>query len=171
MFWWHELINQVIGRIYNKKQVDAAAPQKTGISSPILMMVVYFIFINAIFGLVADYSNKENIYTNLEILMFKNWFFNLYLIFTIVEHIYLYKNGLKSLNPETLISANMIVLHVSIILGGIATMVVVPRFQNFFTDQEQLRTLLIIMPFLFLRYIAYRYFNTYDSPTKSSKGN
>jgi len=158
VFWWNELINQVVGRIFAKKQTQPIVQASTQAFGPFFLLFIYFFFINIFFGLIANYSNEDYVFQNLQVLFFKNWYFNSYILFTIAENIYLYRKGKKKLDTTALFSANLIVLHISIILGAMVIAVLTAKFNGFFDHEQALKTLLIVSPFLLIRYLAYRFF-------------
>lgn len=155
-FWWNEFIRIIIDRIFFKRNKNAvlASNNTTSIFGSIIQMGVYFIFIVVFFGFMANWNNDVLIFTNMKVLFFRNWFFNINLLFVVVERILLHikqtpvKVSFGSFTP------NMLVLHVSIILGVILMLFIVRNFPETFTPTNLLGTVLIIIPFLMIRALA-----------------
>lgn len=155
-FWWNEFIRIIIDRIFFKRNKNAvlASNNTTSIFGSIIQMGVYFIFIVVFFGFMANWNNDVLIFTNMKVLFFRNWFFNINLLFVFVERILLHikqtpvKVSFGSFTP------NMLVLHVSIILGVILMLFIVRNFPETFTPTNLLGSVLIIFPFLMIRALA-----------------
>ena len=155
-FWWNEFIRIIIDRIFFKRNKNAmlAINNTTSIFGSIIQMGVYFIFIVVFFGFMANWNNEVLIFTNMKVLFFRNWFFNFNLLFVVVERILLHikqtpvKVSFGSFTP------NMLVLHVSIILGVILMLFIVRNFPETFTPTNLLGSVLIIFPFLMIRALA-----------------
>ena len=155
-FWWNEFIRIIIDRIFFKRNKNAvlASNNTTSIFGSIIQMGVYFIFIVVFFGFMANWNNDVLIFTNMKVLFFRNWFFNINLLFIVVERILLHikqtpvKVSFGSFTP------NMLVLHVSIILGVILMLFIVRNFPEIFTPTNLLGSVLIIFPFLVIRALA-----------------
>jgi len=155
-FWWNEFIRIIIDRIFFKRNKNAvlASNNTTSIFGSIIQMGVYFIFIVVFFGFMANWNNDVLIFTNMKVLFFRNWFFNINLLFVVVERILLHikqtpvKVSFGSFTP------NMLVLHVSIILGVILMLFIVRNFPETFTPTNLLGSVLIIFPFLAIRALA-----------------
>lgn len=157
-FWWNEFIRIIIDRIFFKRNKNAvlASNNTTSILGSIIQMGVYFIFIVVFFGFMANWNNDVLIFTNMKVLFFRNWFFNINLLFVVLERIFLHikqtpvKVSFGSFTP------NMLVLHVSIILGVILMLFIVRNYPETFTPTNLLGSVLIIFPFLMIKaFIAY----------------
>ena len=157
-FWWNEFIRIIIDRFFFKRNKNAvlASNNTTSILGSIIQMGVYFIFIVVFFGFMANWNNDVLIFTNMKVLFFRNWFFNINLLFVVLERIFLHikqtpvKVSFGSFTP------NMLVLHVSIILGVILMLFIVRNFPETFTPTNLLGSVLIIFPFLMIKaFIAY----------------
>ncbi|MBF03137.1 MAG: hypothetical protein CMP76_07555 [Flavobacterium sp.] len=152
-FWWNEVIRLIVDRLYFKKNPNAINEdwQSTGFMGGLFSMGVYWVFLIVFFGFIAVSDNREIILTNMEIVFFQNWFFNLNLIFVLFERIYLHQKQ----QPLTIyfgaFNPNMIVLHVSIIVGGLILFFLVKRFPETFTPENQWGSVVIVFPFLLLK--------------------
>jgi hypothetical protein len=152
-FWWNELIRISIDKFFlnrNKNIVNASKMQAPGFG-PYFQMGIYFVFIVVFFGVLANIKNKDIFITNMGILFFQNVFFNVNLLFVLVERIYLHKVH-HPLKVETgIFTSNMIVLHISIIVGAIMMFFVVGKFPETFTPDNLWGSLLVALPFLTLK--------------------
>jgi len=160
MFWWSEIIKQVVGRLTTKSTIEKNTKNEILMSSGFwFLMFIYLVFIIVLFGFIADFGNKNLVYQNVRLLLFQNWFFNGYLIFTILETWYLYRSGKKSRPLFTSFSPNMVVMHLSVIFGGAMLMFMTILKPSLFSEYPTMRSILMIAPFLILRYIVLKYFN------------
>ena len=118
---------------------------------PLFIMGIYFVFIVIFFGFIANWGNENLTIVNLEILMFKNWFFNANLLFILIERIYLHysKPAIGVSNGH--FTANMLVLHISIVLGGLIMFFIVKRYPETFTPQNLWGSVIVVLPFLLLK--------------------
>jgi len=151
-FWWNELICILIDKIFKVFVWKTKSnPQET--VGPFFLMFIYGVFIIVFFGLIANWKNDEIIIENFKVLLFKNWFFNLNLLYILVITILKYRQLNESKTYFGAFSNNMIILHVSIILGGFMMFFVVKNFPDFFTPENLLGSVLIISPFLLLKLV------------------
>ena len=155
-FWWNEFIRIIIDRIFFKRNKNAmlAINNTTSIFGSIIQMGVYFIFIVVFFGFMANWNNEVLIFTNMKVLFFRNWFFNFNLLFVVVERILLHIKKTPVTVSFGSFTPNMLVLHVSIILGVILMLFIVRNFPETFTPTNLLGSVLIIFPFLMIRALA-----------------
>ncbi|HIC33104.1 MAG TPA: hypothetical protein EYO76_14425 [Flavobacteriaceae bacterium] len=155
-FWWNEFIRIIIDRIFFKRNKNAmlAINNTTSIFGSIIQMGVYFIFIVVFFGFMANWNNEVLIFTNMKVLFFRNWFFNFNLLFVVVERILLHIKQTPVTVSFGSFTPNMLVLHVSIILGVILMLFIVRNFPETFTPTNLLGSVLIIFPFLMIRALA-----------------
>lgn len=149
-FWWNELIRILVDRIAAKYNPNAQVTSG-GIGYSLFLMGIYWVFIVVFFALIATWDDRELTFVNLEILTFQNWFFNTNLIFVLLERIYLHQRQAQLQVSFGGFSLNMIVLHISIILGGILMFFVVKNYPDIFTPDNRWGSLLIISPFLAIR--------------------
>ena len=155
-FWWNEFIRIIIDRIFFKRNKNAmlAINNTTSIFGSIIQMGVYFIFIVVFFGFMANWNNEVLIFTNMKVLFFRNWFFNFNLLFVVVERILLHIKQTPVTVSFGSFTPNMLVLHVSIILGVILMLFIVRNFPETFTPTNLFGSVLIIFPFLMIRALA-----------------
>jgi len=152
-FWWNELIRMVVDCLAYKRNPKVKVDRTESIGPSLFLMGIYWVFLVVFFGFIANWENQELTILNFQILFFQNWFFNANLIFVLLERLYLH------LREEPLeisfggFTPSMILLHVSIILGGILMFFVVKNYPDFFTPENLWGNLLILSPFLLLRMI------------------
>ena len=150
-FWWNELIRIVVDRFSYKKNPNAQVEITDSIGSSLFMLGIYWVFLVLFFGLIANWDDRELSLVNLRILLFQNWFFNANLIFVVLERLYLHLREQPLRISFGGFTPNMILLHISIILGGILMFFVVRNFPDIFTPDNRWGSLLIISPFLLIR--------------------
>lgn len=159
LFWWSEFVRKAVGYWYLKNQNMATANKpNTYKMGSFFLLFIYFVFIVVFFGLMANWGNTEVMIINTQLFFFKNWFFNVNLIWIIGENIWINKKGRVQPSDLSPFSANAIVMHLSIILGGLLMFFVVKQFPFFFTPESFWGSVLIVSPFLLLRLIAEVYF-------------
>lgn len=152
-FWCNELVRIVVDRWYAKRNPNAINKdwQSSDLKGELFLMGIYWVFLIVFFGFIAASNNREIIITNMEIIVFQNWFFNINLIFILLERIYLHKKQ----QPVTIyfgtFNPNMIVIHISIIVGGIMMFFLVKRFPVTFTPENPWGSIVIVLPFLLLK--------------------
>jgi len=156
LFWWYEFLNITINQIFDKvfKRERPSDSKRMDIVGPLFMMIIYLIFIIVFFGMIAIWSNRDLLYLNIETLIFKNFYFNLNLLFILVELVYRNIQEKNRMAIKYGISSNMVVLHISIILGALLLFFVINKYPETFTPDKVLASLLILTPFLLLRFIA-----------------
>lgn len=152
-FWWNELLRLLIDRILYKKNTQSVflGDGKSSVFSSLFIMAIYFVFIVVFFGFIAASDSTELIIVNMEALFFQNWFFNCNLIFVILERIYLHKSNHPLQITFGGFTPNMIILHISIIMGGMLLFFVVKNFPETFTPKNLWGSVLIALPFLLLK--------------------
>lgn len=152
-FWWNEFIRIVVRSLFykhNKSSKENQIGSKFMFGS-LFMMFIYLVFIIVFFGLIANWNNSDITLTNMKILFFQNWFFNINLLLVLLEHIYINLNEDKTIESIGHFTSNMLVLHISIILGGIIMFFIVKPFPETFSPDNLWTSVLIILPFLLLK--------------------
>jgi uncharacterized BrkB/YihY/UPF0761 family membrane protein len=87
----------------------------------------------------------------MEILFFKNWFFNSNLLFILVERIFLHLKEQPIVVSFGHFTPNMIILHLSIIIGGILMFFIVKNYPETFTKDNLWGAVIITLPFVLLK--------------------
>jgi hypothetical protein len=156
-FWWTELIRILAVAIYGFRNESREEKQVSlSIFGPLFMMAIYFVFIVIFFGVIASWGNEEVTMVNMGILFFQNWFFNVNLIIVALEQ-FLFRGKQSNSLGIGPFTPPILVLHISIVLGGILMFFVVKNFPNIFSPQNLWGSLLIISPFLLLKYLMYNF--------------
>ena len=152
-FWWSEFIRIIIKNLFLRfnKSNNSNQPEAKLMFGSLFMMLIYLVFIIVFFGLIANWNNSEITLTNMKIMFFKNWFFNINLLFVLLEHIYINLNSNNTIAVFGQFTSNMLVLHISIILGGIIMFFIVKPFPETFSPDNLWSSVLIILPFLLLK--------------------
>lgn len=170
-FWWNELIRVVVDRIFSRKNENAIRSESLSGKAVewlagLFLMGIYWVFIVVFFGFIASSGHTEMRITNLKILVFQNWFFLGNLILVALERWYLHKKQKPVRVYSGIFNPNILVMHVSIILGGVMMFMVVKPFPEVFTPENQWGSLMVVLPFLLLRYAA-----DYFTSSGSKSGN
>lgn len=160
-FWCNELIYKVVDRIFYKLNPNAVVSirLKNSLFGSFFMMGIYLVFIVVFFGFIANHDNSEIVLVNMNVLFFHNWFFNVNLMLVLADRIFMHVRH-KPVNINfSGFTANMIVLHLSIIIGAFLMLLVVRNFPTVFTPENFLGSVIIITPFLLLK-LAVLYFTS-----------
>jgi len=152
-FWWSEFIRIIIKNLFLRfnKSNNSNQPEAKLMFGSLFMILIYLVFIIVFFGLIANWNNSEITLTNMKIMFFRNWFFNINLLFVLLEHIYINLNNNNTIAVFGQFTSNMLVLHISIILGGIIMFFIVKPFPETFSPDNLWSSVLIILPFLLLK--------------------
>src|SRR5690606_8738231 len=114
--------------------------------SLLFLMGIYWVFLVVIFGFIAGADSTEIIIANMAVLFFHNWFFNLNLLFVLLERIYLHRIQqplniyFDAFNPNTM------VLHIAIIVGAALMFFIVKAYPKIFTPENRWGSALIALP-------------------------
>ncbi len=152
-FWWSELLRLVADRLFYKRNAQAlyTANDLLPLWSSLFILFIHVVFIVVLFGFIANWNNKELLALNIRVLLFKNQFFNVNLLFVVLQRVYMHLQQ----QPVKVVfggfTPNMIILHISIIFGGILQFFVVKRFPHFFTPDNLWGSALLLLPFLLLK--------------------
>ena len=152
-FWWNELIRSVVDRLTYKKNRNAIYDKEnpSEFMGSLLLMGIYWIFIVVFFGFIMAPSHTEMITANMGVLVFQNWFFNINLLYVVLERIYLHKTSQPVQLYFGAFNPNTFVLHISIIIGGVLMFFVVKKYPAIFTPENRWGSALIALPFLLLK--------------------
>ncbi|WP_149025857.1 hypothetical protein [Polaribacter sp. BM10] len=157
-FWCNELLRIIIDRLLYKSNSNALLgfSEKTTILPSLFPMGIYFVFIVVFFGFVSSWKNEEITIMNMQILFFKNTFFVLNLIFVAIERILLHRTQQAVIVIFGIFTPNMLILHISIILGALLMFFVIRSFPEIFTPSNLWGSVIIIFPFLLIKaFFAY----------------
>lgn len=157
-FWCNELLRIIIDRLFYKSNSNALLgfSKNTSILPSLFPMGIYFVFIVVFFGFISSWKNEEIALMNMEILFFKNTFFVLNLIFVAIERILLHRTQQAVIIIFGIFTPNMLILHISIILGALLMFFVIRSFPAIFTPSNLWGSVIIIFPFLLIKaFFAY----------------
>jgi hypothetical protein len=154
-FWWNELIRLVVDRLCYKRNQNAVYEDGhgKGFGESLFLMGIYWVFLVVIFGFIAakDTEGTDIIIANMRVLLFHNWFFNINLIFVLLERLYLHKTRQPLQIYFGAFNPNTIVLHISIIVGAVLMFFLVREYPDTFTPENRWGSALIALPFLLLK--------------------
>ena len=151
LFWFQELIRTLIDLSINTFKANKIVDKIDVIRSTFFnffLLFVYGIFIIVTFGLLLDFKNKELFKQNILVFFFRNWYFNINLILFSIQYIIYRYQSQKTEIAITVFNKRHIILHLSIILGAVIQMILVPRLP---IDQNIWTSVLVIVPFLLLK--------------------
>lgn len=150
LFWFDEFIRTIFNRIYyqfKRNEIEVPVTFIANIKQRFFFLFVYFVFIVIIFGLVMDRKDYDLIGINLTVLTFNSSFFNYSLLTFIIREIYLYYNNTDKNESNSIVSAGVIILHLSIILGIFSWFLSTKKFEI----SPEYATILTISPFLLIK--------------------
>ncbi|WP_162623282.1 hypothetical protein [Confluentibacter sediminis] len=152
-FWCNELLCLVVDRLCYKRNSNALYENVHSVNfgGGLFLMGIYWVFLVVFFGFIAASDNTEIMITNMQVLFFHNWFFNINLIFVLLERVYLHKKQQPIKVCFGAFSPNIIVLHISIVVGGMLIFFVIKRYPEVFTPENPWGSVVIALPFLFLK--------------------
>lgn len=158
LFWWAEWLRIIVDKLACKKNPNAICQRENGgsVLHSLIPMLIYFVFIIVFFGIIANWQNKEITIINIGILTFHNLFFNLNLAFILFERIALHWAKQPLQVSFGAFTPNMIILHISIVLGGLLMFFVVRNYPQVFTPENLWGSVILISPFLLLRMLSTR---------------
>lgn len=146
LFWMQELVRTIteffISLKYNKEN-NYFFQEAFG---AFFLLFVYLVFIVVVFGIMLNWEQKQLIYENIKVVLFRNLFFNITILLFFVNFCYkimksdVTKVQIKVFNPRH------IVLHISIIFGAVLQMIVAKKLQ---LDSQQ-SAVLVSLPFMIL---------------------
>ena len=153
LYWWQELIASLLDRWYYKHK-DNADP--TVLANPLgarlFLLFVYFVFIVALFGVMSSWGNIHQMRINLLVFLFRDVLFNINLIGIVLNEWWLRQkmDGVRHhfYNP---FSGRMMVMHISIIVGGFVSVFAMNHFPKLFSSDNIWLSVLVAMPFLLLK--------------------
>ena len=162
-FWWNEFICLVVDRLCYKQNSNVVYENghSANFGGGLFLMGIYWVFVVVFFGFIAGSNNHEIMIANMQVLFFHNWFFSINLIFVLLERLYLHKKQQPLKVYFGAFSPNAIVLHISIVVGGLLIFFVVKRYPEIFTPENTWGSVVIALPFLLLK-MGMTYLTTSD---------
>lgn len=160
IFWWAELIATTVELIdYYIRKTSKTQEQIQLVFSRYFLLFIYFVFIVVVFGLLPSFGNQEIMKLNVKTFFFKDMVFNSSILFIIINECwYRYSKVEENETVEqSPFSGRMMVMHLSIIFGGL--IFTTAKYSNFQFAQHtfQWHSLLMAIPFLLLKtYMMFR---------------
>jgi len=153
LFWFNELIRIVVDRIFLNRNPNIKNKSEEPIHflGSFFQMGIYFVFIVVFFGIIANWGNKDITFINVEVFLFQNWFFNANLLIVLFERIYVHLIKQPVVISAGSFTPNMIVLHISIIIGGILMFFLVKNYPETFAPDNLWGSVITILPFILLK--------------------
>lgn len=152
LFWFQEFIRTLFDVIFLLKQAKTVNQKFEVLKSSFgnfFLLFIYFVFIVLIFGFMLNSNDSSLLGKNILVLFFKNWFFNINLILFSVEY-FIFKHNQNTFQyPIVIFNRRHIILHLSIILGAIIQLILLPKW-NF--DKYSIASFVVILPFLLLKF-------------------
>jgi len=153
LFWFDEFLRTVSSFIcyfFKRKKLKLPQAYFAAAKSKMFLLFLYVVFIFIFFGLILDWKNTNLIFINFEVLMFKNSLFNFTIITFLVREMILYfKNEFHTINKNSMLSREIIILHISIIIGMFIWGFLPKDFYE--NSNSNLLSGLIVAPFLLLK--------------------
>lgn len=156
LFWFQEWIRTVVDFLYLFWKKNTMGEKFAFIKQSFgsfFILYVYVVFILSLFGLMLNWGDSRLLGNNLRVFLFKNWYFNINIILFGAEYIYFRMNSDNRNLTLPLFSRRHIILHISIILGALIQLSILPRLN--IRDSQWISTL-IIVPFLLLKILLGR---------------
>lgn len=152
-FWCNALIFLIVDRLCHKGNSNAIYEDgsSTNFGEGLFLIGIYWVFLVVFFGFIATSDNTEIMIANMQVLFFHNWFFNINLIIVLLERLYLHKKQQPLKVFFGAFSPHAIALHISIVVGGVLIFFVVKRYPEVFTPENPWGSVVIALPFLFLK--------------------
>ncbi|MFB2120559.1 DUF6498-containing protein [Parapedobacter sp. 2B3] len=150
LFWFQELIRTVVEftcLIWQRKTIKEKFDFIKISFGSFFILFVYVVFIVLLFGFMLNWNNRELLGQNILVIMFRNWYFNINMILFLAQYIYFRKQTDNTNLQMPLFSRRHIILHVSIILGALIQLAIVPRFNL----ENTWASTWVILPFLLLK--------------------
>ena len=165
LFWWQELIS-IFGSVFSKiKKGFPFFKSLKSLGQSLFLMGIYFVFIVVMFGFVFSFRNEKLFSIFAEVLMFMNVSFNLNLLVALLLMLVKVFQDQIVHEDHEIFSSNMIVLHISIILGAGLHFLIKDYFDDSFDSKSIVPYIVSAVPFLILKTVFEYYKN------KENKGN
>lgn len=150
LFWFQELVRTLVDFSVVLKQKKTIAEKwlfmKMSFGS-FFILWVYFVFIVLLFGFMLNWKNSDLLGDNILVLMFRNWYFNVNILLFLVEYIYFRKQTDNTALQLHIFNRRHIILHISIILGALIQLAIVPRLGI----ESKWVSALVVLPFMLLK--------------------
>lgn len=152
LFWFQELIRTLIDFSYlfwRKKGIVQKLDFIKQSFGSFFILWIYVVFIVLLFGLMLNWGHQQLIADNMMILLFRNWYFNINLLLFFAEYTYFRSKADNTDLQLQIFNSRHIILHISIILGAMIQLAILPRLK---VSDNQLVSILTVIPFLLLKF-------------------
>lgn len=150
LFWFQELLRTFVDFFVIIQQKGTVAEKwlclKMSFGS-FFILWIYLVLIVLLFGFLLNWENSDLLRDNILVLMFRNWYFNINILLFLAAYIYFRKQTDNSALAIYPFNRRHIILHISIILGAIIQLAIVPRLE---IENKWVSTL-VILPFMLLK--------------------
>ncbi len=151
LFWFQELIRTIVDLFFSFDSKFKARFDNTfqSLVGSFFLLFIYFIFIVVLFGALVIGNNPQLLIINIKVFFFKDIYFNINIVLFAIYYI-LYR--IKNLNTNfslQIFNKRHLILHISIVLGGVLQFLVIKNFQI----DSTIGSGLVILPFLILKII------------------
>ena len=150
LFWFQEFVRTCVDLFFIVKQRKSDGEPgftRNTMFGGFFLLFVYWVFIVVLFGFMLNFRDVEQFSTNVQVFVMKNWYFNLTLILFFVEYaMYRYFENKKDLEIQ-IFNRRHIILHISIILGALIQMVLLPKLDI----ENNWKNVAVVIPFLLLK--------------------
>ncbi len=155
LYWWHELISTLLDQFFIRKNEQTfILPSSHQFKDRLFFLAIYWVFIVVLFCFISNWKNQDILFLNFRVLIFRDWLFNLTILGFLLNEWWLRYYNFKINTPISQpFTGRMMVLHVSIILGGFIYFFMIRNFPEIFTPENLWGSLAIISPFLLLKTI------------------
>lgn len=151
LFWFREFVRSLIDLLHAFKNRNShKLSLKEGYGN-FMILFVYLVFIVLLFGLMLNWNNRELLFSNMEILMFRNLYFDMNVLLFAIQYL-IYRKGRGAGGIDLAIfNKNHLILHISIILGALIQLGLVKKYPEYFSGKELWGSALVVLPFLILK--------------------
>lgn len=150
LFWFQEFIRTIIDMVYLRSKQRINLSEKItflNFLGSFFLLFIYFVFIVVLFCFITNWAQKGLLIKNFNILAFRNIYFNCSLVFFALSFLYQRWNSENNTIITSAFNPRHIILHISIILGGMIQFMIVKKYNI----DSLWGSVAIIAPFLLLK--------------------
>lgn len=112
------------------------------------LLFIYLVFIIVLLGFMLNWGNSNALAINLTTLIFRNIYFNLNIILFFGVLLYTNRFPKETSIKLEVFNRRHILLHISIILGALIQLSILPRLN---VDNSAITSVIVILPFIGLK--------------------
>lgn len=117
------------------------------------LLFIYLVFIIVLLGFMLNWGNSNALAINLTTLIFRNIYFNLNIILFLGVLLYTNRFPKETSIKLEVFNRRHILLHISIILGALIQLSILPRLN---VDNSAITSVIVILPFIGLKWFFER---------------